>query len=119
MNTVDIFSAGLGLTEPWFVSDVQLIPSEESHELELHITVDFKRGAKFNILDDDGNLICDANGQPLELNAADTVERTWRHLNFFQYRTFLHARVPKVRWNGKCPQVSVPWARKHSDFTLL
>lgn len=82
MNTVDIFSAGLGLTEPWFVSDVQLIPSEESHELELHITVDFKHGAKFNILDDDGNLICDVNGQPLELNAADTVERTWRHLNF-------------------------------------
>ena len=48
MNTVDIFSAGLGLTEPWFVSDVQLIPSKESHELELHITVDFKHGAKEN-----------------------------------------------------------------------
>ena len=119
MNTVDIFSAGLGLTDPWFVSDVQLIPTEESHELELHISVDFKRGAEFNILDEDGNVLCDANGQPLELKATDTVERTWRHLNFFQYKTFLHARVPKVRWHGKCPQVSVPWARKHSGFTLL
>lgn len=49
----------------------------------------------------------------------NTVERTWRHLNFFQYKTFLHARVLKVRWNGKCPQVSVPWARKNSGFTLL
>lgn len=119
MNTVDIFSAGLGLTEPWYVSDVQLIPAEESHELELHISVNFKRGASFNILDDDGNVLCDADGQPLELKATDTVERTWRHLNFFQYKTFLHARVPKVHWNGKCPQVSVPWARKHSGFTLL
>ena len=54
MNTVDIFSAGLGLTEPWYVSDVQLIPVKESHELELHISVNFKRGASFNILDDDG-----------------------------------------------------------------
>lgn len=119
MNTLDIFSAGLGLTEPWYVSDVQLIPSEESQELELHISVDFKRGASFNILDDDGNVLCDADGQPLELKATDTVERTWRHLNFFQYKTFLHARVPKVHWNRKCPQVSVPWARKHSGFTLL
>lgn len=119
MNTVDIFSAGLGLTEPWYVSDVQLIPVKESHELELHISVNFKRGASFNILDDDGNVLCDADGQPLELKATDTVERTWRHLNFFQYKTFLHARVPKVHWNGKCPQVSVPWARKHSGFTLL
>ena len=82
VNTVDIFTAGLGLTEPWYVSDVQLIPSEESHELELHISVDFERGAKFNVLDDDGNVLCDANGQPLELKATDTVERTWRHLNF-------------------------------------
>lgn len=119
MNTVDIFSAGLGLTEPWYVSDVQLIPVKESHELELHISVNFKRGASFNILDDDGNVLCDADGQPLEFKATDTVERTWRHLNFFQYKTFLHARVPKVHWNGKCPQVSVPWARKHSGFTLL
>lgn len=119
MNTVDIFSAGLGLTEPWYVSDVQLIPVKESHELELHISVNFKRGASFNILDDDGKVLCDADGQPLELKATDTVERTWRHLNFFQYKTFLHARVPKVHWNGKCPQVSVPWARKHSGFTLL
>ena len=119
MNTVDIFSAGLGLTEPWYVSDVQLIPAKESHELELHISVNFKCRASFNILDDDGNVLCDADRQPLELKATDTVERTWRHLNFFQYKTFLHARVPKVHWNGKCPQVSVPWARKHSGFTLL
>ena len=119
MNTVDIFSAGLGLTEPWYVSDVQLIPDKEIHELELHISVNFKRGASFNILDDEGNVLCDADGQPLELKATDTVERTWRHLNFFQYKTFLHARVPKVHRNGKCPQVSVPWARKHSGFTLL
>ena len=43
VNTVDIFTAGLGLTEPWYVSDVQLIPSEESQELELHISVDFEQ----------------------------------------------------------------------------
>ena len=88
MNTVDIFSEGLGLTEPWYVSDVQLIPSEESQELELHISVNFKRGASFNILDDDGNVLCDADGQPLELKATDTVERIGDISTSFSTRLF-------------------------------
>jgi len=50
----------------------------------------------------------------------DTVEKTWRHVDFFQDRALLHARLPQVR----CPehgvrQVSVPWARPGSGFTLL
>jgi transposase len=50
----------------------------------------------------------------------DAVEKTWRHLDFFQDKAFLHARLPRVR----CPehgvrQVSVPWARPGSGFTLL
>jgi transposase len=50
----------------------------------------------------------------------DSVETTWRQLDFFQHKAFLHARVPRVR----CPehgvrQVSVPWARSGSGFTLL
>ena len=50
----------------------------------------------------------------------DSVEKTWRHLDFFQHKALLHARLPRVR----CPehgvrQVSVPWARPGSGFTLL
>jgi transposase len=50
----------------------------------------------------------------------DTVDKTWRHLDFFQHKALLHARLPRVR----CPehgvgQVSVPWARPGSGFTLL
>jgi transposase len=42
------------------------------------------------------------------------------HLDFFQHKAFLHARLPRV----VCPehgvrQVSVPWARPGSGFTLL
>jgi transposase len=49
-----------------------------------------------------------------------TIERTWRHLNFFQFRTYLHYRVPRTECD-KCgvKQVKVPWARKSSGFTLL
>ena len=50
----------------------------------------------------------------------DTMERTWRHLNFFQYKAFIHASVPRVA----CPEhgvrtVTVQWARPGSGFTLL
>ena len=50
----------------------------------------------------------------------DTQEKVWRHLDFFQYAAYLHARVPRVQ----CPEhsvhlVPVPWAREGSGFTLL
>jgi transposase len=50
----------------------------------------------------------------------DSEERTWRHLDFFQHKAYLHARQPRT----DCPDcgvltVNVPWARPKSDFTLL
>ena len=81
MNTTDIFAAGLGLTDPWYVTNVELRPSdEEENKLELHISVDFRRGATFTFQDSEGSVLCDSDGTPLELKANDTVERTWRHL---------------------------------------
>lgn len=88
---------GLGLSRPWIVS------SSRIEEGELHIDIDFEKGAKF-----DG---CSVH---------DTVERSWRHLNFWQYPTYLHARVPRVIGpDGKVRQVDVPWARPGSGFTAL
>ena len=50
----------------------------------------------------------------------DTIEKRWRHLNFFQYRCELVAKVPRTwcRTDG-VHQVPVPWAREGSGFTLL
>jgi transposase len=49
-----------------------------------------------------------------------TPERQWRHLDSCQFRTLLHASIPRV----DCPehgvrQVSVPWAEKGSRFTIF
>jgi transposase len=50
----------------------------------------------------------------------DTVERTWRHLNFFQYQSELVAKVPRCRCEKHgVRQVEVPWARAGSGFTLM
>ncbi|WP_423233659.1 helix-turn-helix domain-containing protein [Aminirod propionatiphilus] len=46
--------------------------------------------------------------------------KSWRHMNLFQYKAYLHARLPRVA----CPShgihtAKVPWAREGSGFTLL
>jgi len=103
-NSVDIFSIALGLQEPWYIKEVLF--NKENFQLDIHLG--FTKGYKFKM--DDG----------LEYTAHDTVERSWQHLNFFQYKCYLHAKVPKVKQSdGKVVTQQVPWARKGSGFTLL
>ena len=48
------------------------------------------------------------------------LERSWRHLNFFEHECHLHCKVPRIQTTeGKPRQVQVPWAREGSGFTLL
>ena len=50
----------------------------------------------------------------------DTVDKTWRHLNFFEHVTYIHARVPRTNCDDcGIGMVAVPWARAGSGFTLL
>ena len=107
MNPESLFGIALGITPPWEVEGIEF--SKEKKRLD--IKIGFQRGALFP---------CPVCGSPAP--AYDTSEKTWRHLNFFQYEAYLTARVPRV----KCPhadcgikQVTVPWARAGSGFTLL
>ena len=106
MNELTLFTMALGLSEPWRVVDIKF--SKEDGRLDLWL--DFTKGARFPCP------TCEEKKGEVH----DTQDRTWRHLNFFQYETLLHARVPRVRC-GRCGvhQVEVPWARPGSGFTLL
>ena len=106
----DIFTQALGLVEPWFVSQVEFQPSEKDPDrLDVHITLDYQGGSKFP---------CPKCG---ELSPVyDSNQKEWRHLNFFQYRCYIHARVPRVECKDhKVRLVDVPWAKPGSGFTLL
>lgn len=109
MNGEEIFSIGLGLVSPWVVKSVEFKAPDELHtERELHIEISFGRGSQF--LDEDGAL-CDVH---------DTKAKTWRHLNFFQHKCYLHCNVPRIKTSkGQVLMVNVPWSRKESGFTLL
>jgi transposase len=103
-----LFTAALGLGEPWRVSGAEF--DEDAGQLDL--LVDYPRGARFRCPEPE----CGQDQCPVH----DTHDKTWRHLDFFQHKAFLHARVPRVR----CPEhgvrlVEVPWARPGSGFTML
>ena len=107
MQPEALFGVALGIVYPWEVTDVSFSP--ESNRLD--IKIDFQRGAKFS---------CPVCGAPAP--AYDTKEKSWRHLNFFQYEAYIHAWVPRVNCpNEGCgvKRVPVPWARTGSGFTLL
>jgi len=107
VTELSLFTLARGLSKPWQVVDLKF--SKEEGWLDLWL--DFVKGAKFP---------CTACGRTQEGELHDTQDRTWRHLNFFQYETYLHARVPRVRCETcGVKQVEVPWARPGSGFTLL
>lgn len=98
-----IFTAALGVESPWFVESVAF----DGAQKRLDIRLDFKRGSRFEV---DG-LACSVH---------DTVDKSWRHLNFFQHECYLHARVPRVDTpDGRVLMVMPAWAGKLSGFTLL
>lgn len=95
----------LGLDESWAVEDVEL-------DLEVN-SVSIRLGHC------GGKLVCPECGG--HCFKADTCpERCWRHLDTMQFETRIYAAVPR----SKCSQcgvktVAVPWAGKHSRFTLM
>ena len=59
--------------------------------------------------------------RPSESTIKDYEERTWRHLNLFQYPCYIHCSLPKYKdkVTGKTKTLAAPWANPRSGFTLL
>ncbi len=106
MDSTSLFTAALGLQDPWKVAEIRFEPDQG--EIHFDLACDAKRL---------GCPACAATDQSIH----DRSQRTWQHLHFFQFKAFLHASLPRVKCNqcGKVTQVEVPWARPGSGFTLL
>lgn len=103
-NEIKIFSLMAGIEAPWILEKVEVDENKD-----LHMYVKYKRGNKFK---------CNKCTELCPVH--DTVEKTWRHLNCFEHKTFIHCKVPRI----KCEKhgvhlVDVPWANQNSGFTLL
>ncbi len=99
------YSLLLGLDAAWKVSDVSLCLEENRVDiLVTHVG---------------GPVVCPECGSQCTI-ADHAPERTWRHLDTMQFETRLRARVPRADCKAcGVKTVSVPWAEKHSRFTLM
>lgn len=106
MQDRELYQQILGLKSPWSVSKVALDVLQQ----QVDVFVEHPSGTKFCCPECSKQLPCYDH----------TQERQWRHLDSCQFKTILHASIPRV----DCPehgvkQVQVPWAEKGSRFTSL
>ena len=109
MFTQQLFELALNIQDPWFIKDIQF--SAENKRLDIHI--DFRKGSVFHYESIDENIKGD-------YKVYDTVDKQWRHLNFFEHECYLHARVPRLDIADTIKrQVNPPWSGLGNGFTLL
>jgi len=101
------FEAALDIEAPWYVLDYEL----DTKLKQLNIFLDFHKGARFT---------CSNCGhRHAKVHDVVNENRSWRHLDFWQFPTYLHARLPRTKCNqcGKVRTIEVDWSRKGSGFT--
>ena len=127
MITQELFQMALNITDPWFVTNIDF--NVENKKLDIY--VDFKKGSTFSyeyietkietkkvIIDgvetnkeDEVEISREAFN---DLKAYDTMDKEWRHLNFFEHECYIHAKVPRVKLpNGKSATETPALAHPH------
>ena len=78
-----LFQMVLNLSDPpWHVVSIDF--DWPAGRIDIHI--DFRSGSRF--LSPECSSECPVH---------DTIKMEWRHLNFFQYRAYIHAREPRIK----------------------
>jgi transposase len=105
MDDKTLYAELLGLLPPWGVEKVELKLAEG----DVHVWVALPAKELW---------VCPECLERAPIH--DHRERTWRHLDTFQYRTILHARIPRLNCpNHGVKQIRIPWAEDGSHFTAL
>jgi len=105
METTKHYELLLGLDNNWEVSQLDL--NIQELRVDVHIRYVGKEAA------------CPECGKACRLYD-HSPERQWRHLDTMQFLTTIHASIPRVSCDThKAKTIAIPWAGKHSRFTLL
>lgn len=99
------YSLLLDLKEPWKVSDVDL--QVEHSRVEIYV----EYGGSKTCCPECANACRVKDHAP---------QRQWRHLDTMNFETIIKARIPRSNCEDcGIKTVAVPWANKHSRFTLM
>lgn len=106
MKDNELYQYLLGLESPWTVKSVAL----DIQQQKVDVRAEHPQNSSWP---------CPKCG--CQLPTYDhSPERTWRHLDSCQFKTYLHASIPRVNCQEHgVTQIDVPWAKPHSRFTLL
>jgi transposase len=101
MDILQQFEALLPLSYPFSVDRIEKDEAMQEVHLYLEIAKDYRPSADYTI--------------------HSYYDRSWEHLKLFQYRSFLHCRLPvfQHKKSGKTQAMEVEFSRQHSRFTLL
>jgi hypothetical protein len=93
----------LPLNRDWEVSEISTDEIKEEIFVKLHYKLDY----------------VEANGIRYPLYD-QRKERKWRHLDLWQYKTYLVAALPRYKdAEGSFKTVSIPWAEEYERMTVL
>jgi transposase len=106
MQDTELYRYLLGIEPPWIVDRIKL----DLENQRVDVWASHEEGLRWPC-PECGVLV------PLYDHAS---ERIWRHLDSCQFKTFLHARAPRVNCTEHgVRQVPLPWADTKARFTLL
>lgn len=107
----EMFRLAIGIESPWKLDKIELIPIDKNRSNDEKKTFPFEE--QFEL-----HMFVSYNDKNEKIH--DRKKKTWRHLDFFQHKAFIHADVPRIKAeDGSIKQAKVPWAREGSGFTLM
>lgn len=90
MDLSIFFEQLLGLSAPYKIIKIERKPSDEQESESVHIYIEVSKDYR------------PVNASQVKSTMHDTVARTWRHLDLFQYTCYIHCEVPKFKYgNGE------------------
>ena len=105
MDEKELFTMALSIKDPWFIEKIEFANSQKERQIDIMIS--FKEQVSFK--------------RPVDDNKAhNTINKTYRQLNFFQYKAFIHAKIPQIECKEHgLKSVKVPFKLSENGFTLL
>lgn len=107
-SELSMYQEALHIEYPWYIIDKQFNGKAQ----RLDVFLGFHKG---------GTLTCSACNTPNQpFYDIDNDDQSWRHLDFFEYKAFIHAPHPRVNCTvcEKVKYALVPWSRYNCSFTL-
>ena len=105
----ELFEKALHIKAPWYIEGIEF----NENKKKLEIRINFESGTAFHYESE-------KEGISGDYKAYDTIEKRWRHLNFFEHECYLVCRTPRIKTEDKKVRlINPPWAGINSGFTML